>query len=79
MLVSEYDELCCYGISSRRAPTSQGRAAGSPRSVHLATLLRALAPEEVEIAIGFLSGEPRQGTDGARPFVDLAGEADGSG
>ncbi|HKE82690.1 MAG TPA: ATP-dependent DNA ligase [Vicinamibacterales bacterium] len=34
---------------------------------HLATLLRALAPEEVDIAIGFLSGEPRQGRMGLGP------------
>jgi len=27
----------------------------------LADLLRRLAPEEIEMAIGFLSGEPRQG------------------
>ena len=31
---------------------------------HLAALLQALAPEEVDIAIGFLSGEPRQGRMG---------------
>jgi ATP-dependent DNA ligase I len=34
---------------------------------HLATLLRALAPQEVDVAIGFLSGEPRQGRMGLGP------------
>src|SRR6267142_681853 len=33
----------------------------------LATLLRRLSPEEVEIAIAFLSGEPRQGRIGIGP------------
>jgi ATP-dependent DNA ligase I len=31
---------------------------------HLAAVLRALAPEEVDVAIGYLSGEPRQGRIG---------------
>jgi ATP-dependent DNA ligase I len=34
---------------------------------HLAETLHALAPEEVDIAIGFLSGEPRQGRMGLGP------------
>ena len=33
----------------------------------LATLLERVAPAEVEIAIGFLSGEPRQGRIGIGP------------
>ena len=47
--------------------TSAAVAEASGRLVkigHLAALLRALAPEEVDIAIGFLSGEPRQGRMG---------------
>ena len=47
--------------------TSGAVAEASGRLVkigHLATLLRALAPTEIEIAIAFLSGEPRQGRIG---------------
>jgi DNA ligase-1 len=47
--------------------TSDGVAATSGRLAKiglLAELLRQLAPDEIEIAIGFLSGEPRQGRIG---------------
>ena len=40
----------------------------------LADLLRRLAPEEIEIAIGFLSGEPRQGRIGIGGAADLGGQ-----
>src|SRR6186713_3351111 len=42
-----------------------GHASGRLAKIGLlADLLRRLAPEEIEIAIGFLSGEPRQGRMG---------------
>jgi DNA ligase 1 len=42
--------------------TAVGEASGRLAKIGLlADLLRRLAPEEIEIAIGFLSGEPRQG------------------
>jgi len=47
--------------------TSTAVAQASGRLVkigQLATLLRRLAPTEVEIAIAFLAGEPRQGRIG---------------
>ena len=50
--------------------TSTAVAQASSRLVkigQLATLLQRLAPEEVEIAIAFLSGEPRQGRIGIGP------------
>ena len=50
--------------------TSAAVAAASSRLAkisQLATVLQALAPEEVDIAIGFLSGEPRQGRMGLGP------------
>ena len=44
---------------------SVGQASGRLAKIGLlADLLRRLAPEEIEIAIGFLSGEPRQGRIG---------------
>ena len=63
--------------------TSAAVADSSGRLVkieQLATLLRALAPTEIEIAIAFLSGEPRQGRIGiggsairdARPLASAA-------
>jgi DNA ligase-1 len=45
--------------------TAVGEASGRLAKIGLlADLLRHLAPEEIEIAIGFLSGEPRQGRMG---------------
>ncbi|HEY8946565.1 MAG TPA: ATP-dependent DNA ligase [Polyangiaceae bacterium] len=44
--------------ASRDVAQSRARSAKIER---LALVLRALAPEEVEAAVGFLSGEPRQG------------------
>jgi DNA ligase-1 len=50
------------------ASAAVGGASGRLTKIgHLAALLRALAPQEVEIAIGFLSGEPRQGRMGLGP------------
>ena len=50
--------------------TSVAVAAASSRIAkidHLAALVRRLAPEEVDIAVAFLSGEPRQGRIGLGP------------
>ena len=50
--------------------TSVAVAAASSRLAkidHLAALVRRLAPEEVDIAVAFLSGEPRQGRIGLGP------------
>ena len=52
-----------------------GEASGRLAKIGLlADLLRRLAPEEIEIAIGFLSGEPRQGRIGIGGATIWSGE-----
>jgi DNA ligase 1 len=49
------------------------RASGRLAKIELLSdLLRRLAPDEIEVAIGFLSGEPRQGRSGVGPAAIVA-------
>src|SRR5258708_23990270 len=59
--------------TSRRVAATRSR---SEKIAALADLLRRLAPEEIETAAAFLSGQPRQGRIGLGPAAVRAAMAD---